>query len=139
MDPHLLGISAAFGLAAAAGLNTTLPLLLVGILYRAGALTLAAPFDALGSDIALAGLTVLAVLELASDKVPGLDSVVHSIQWPLTLTAGAILFASQQSVITDVAPGLAVLVGVLTAGSVHAGTCAVADDAAVSAVPCRSV
>ena len=55
-----------------------------------------------------------------ADKVPGLDSVTQALQWPLTLTAGAILFASHQSVITDVSPGLAVLVGVLTAGGVHA-------------------
>jgi hypothetical protein len=125
MDPHLLGISAAFGLAAAAGLNTTLPLLLVGLLYRFGALALASPFDALGSDLALAGLAVLAALEFAGDKVPGFDSVAQAVQWPLTLTAGAILFASQQSVVTEVSPGLAVLVGVLTAGSVHAARAAV--------------
>jgi hypothetical protein len=120
VDPRLLGIASAFGLASAAGLNTTLPLLLVGLLYRAGALALAAPFDALGSDVALAGLGALALLEFAADKVPGLDTVAHALQWPLTVTAGAILFASQASVITDVSPGLAVLVGVLTAGGVHA-------------------
>jgi hypothetical protein len=125
MDPQLLGIASAFGLSTAAGLNTTLPLLLVGLLHRGGALALAAPFDALGSDIALAGLLVLALLEFGADKLPGLDTVAHALQWPLTLTAGAILFASQQSVITDVSPGLAVLVGVLTAGAVHAVRAAV--------------
>ena len=125
MDPQLLQISAAFGLAAATGLNTTLPLLLVGLLYRLGALSLAAPFDALGSDLALAGLAVLALLEFGADKIPGLDSIAQTLQWPLTLTAGAIMFASQQSVITDVAPGLAVLVGVLTAGAVHGARTAI--------------
>jgi hypothetical protein len=116
---ELLGVASAFGLASAAGLNTTLPLLIVGLLHRAGLLTLAAPFDAVGSDVALVGLAVLAALELLADKVPGLDSVAHAVQWPLTLAAGAILFASQRSVISDVSPGLAVLVGVLVAGSVH--------------------
>ena len=124
MDPRLLGIASAFGMASAAGLNTTLPLLLVGLLHRAGALTLAAPFDALGSDLALAGLGTLALLEFGADKVPGLDTVTHALQWPLTLTAGAVLFASQASVITDVSPGLAILVGVLTAGGVHAARAA---------------
>jgi hypothetical protein len=120
MTPELLGVASAFGLASAAGLNTTLPLLLVGLAARFGALTLAAPYDAIGSDVALVGLAVLAFLEFGADKVPGLDTVTQALQWPLTLTAGAILFASQQSVITDVSPGLAVLVGVLTAGGVHA-------------------
>jgi hypothetical protein len=120
MDPHLLGVASAFGLASAAGLNTTLPLLLVGLLHRAGALTLMSPYDALGSDVALIGLAALAALEFGADKFPGLDSVAQALQWPLTLTAGAILFASQQSIVADVSPGLAVVVGVLTAGSVHA-------------------
>jgi hypothetical protein len=120
MAPELLGVASAFGLASAAGLNTTLPLLLVGLAARFGALTLASPYDAIGSDVALVGLAVLALLEFGADKVPGLDTVAQALQWPLTLTAGAILFASHQSVITDVSPGLAVLVGVLTAGTVHA-------------------
>ena len=40
MDPLLLGTASAFGLAAAAGLNTTLPLLIVGLAARFGLLTL---------------------------------------------------------------------------------------------------
>lgn len=120
MDPVLIGTASAFGLAGAAGLNTTLPLLIVGLLARIGLLTLASPFDALASDVALVGLAILAVAEIAGDKIPGADSVVHLIQTPLTLGAGAILFASQQSLIQDVSPGLAILVGVLTAGGVHA-------------------
>ena len=119
MDPLLLGTSSAFGLASAAGLNTSLPLLVVGLAARLGLLTLWAPYDALASDVALGGLLVLAVLEIVGDKVPALDSAVHAVQWPLTMAAGAILFASQQSIVQDVSPGLAILVGVLTAGGVH--------------------
>ena len=120
MDPLLLGTASAFGLAAATGLNSTLPLLLVGLAARFGLLTLAAPFDAVGSDVALVGLTVLALGEIAADKIPGADSIVHLVQGPVTLAAGAILFASQQSLVQDVSPGLAILVGLLTAGGVHA-------------------
>lgn len=120
MNPLLLGTAGAFGLAAAAGLNTTLPLLIVGLLARFGLLSLAGPYDALASDVALGGLAILALLEILGDKVPGLDSFVQAIQLPLAATAGAILFASQNSVVTSVSPGLAILVGVLTAGSVHA-------------------
>ena len=119
MDPLLLGTASAFGLAAAAGLNSTLPLLIVGLAARFGLLTLFAPYDAVSSDIALIGLGVLALGEIAADKIPGADSIVHLVQAPLSLAAGAILFASQNSMIQDVSPGLAVLVGLLTAGGVH--------------------
>ena len=119
MDPLLLGTAAAFGLAASAGLNTTLPLLLVGALARFGLLSLAPPFDALASDVALIGLLCLVAVEFLADKIPGFDSVAQAVQWPLAATAGAILFASQSSVISGVSPGLAILVGLLTAGTVH--------------------
>jgi hypothetical protein len=119
MDPLLLGTATAFGLAASAGLNTTLPLLIVGLLARFGLITLGAPFDALAGDVALGGLLLLAVLEFVGDKVPGADSVVEFVQWPLAAAAGAILFASQTSVVSSVSPQLAILVGVLTAGGVH--------------------
>lgn len=119
MDPLLLGTASAFGLAAAAGLNTSLPLLIVGLAARFGLLTLATPYDALASDVALIGLGVLAAGEIAADKVPGADTLVQVLQGPVTLAAGAILFASQQSIVEDVSPGLALLVGLLTAGGVH--------------------
>jgi hypothetical protein len=119
MNPVLLGTAAAFGLAASAGLNTTIPLLIVGLLARAGLLGLTPPFDALAGNVALGGLALLAVLEVVGDKVPGLDSVVQAIQLPLAAAAGAILFASQTSTISWVAPELAILVGLLTSSAVH--------------------
>jgi hypothetical protein len=119
LDPVLLKTATAFGLAGAAGLNTTLPLLLVGVLARFGIIELAAPFDALSRDFTLVGLTVLALVETVGDKVPGLDSLVHAVQGPLSAAAGAVLFASQTSVVTWVSPEVAILVGVLTAGGVH--------------------
>ncbi|MFN8636273.1 MAG: DUF4126 domain-containing protein [Chloroflexota bacterium] len=119
MDPLLLGTASAFGLAAATGLNSTLPLLLVGLAARLGLISLAAPYDAIASPVALIGLGILAVVEVAADKIPGFDTVLHVVQGPVTLAAGAILFASQQSVVQDVSPGLAILIGLLTAGGVH--------------------
>jgi hypothetical protein len=119
VDPLLLGTAAAFGLATAAGLNTTLPLLIVGLLARFGLLGLAAPYDALASDVALGGLFILALLEFVGDKVAGMDTIVQAIQLPLAAAAGAILFASQTSVVSWVSPGLAIIVGLLTAGAIH--------------------
>ena len=117
MNPALLTLPAAFGLAGASGLNATLPLLIVSLLARLG-LHLASPYDALASDIAFYGLIVLAVVEFAIDKIPALDSVGHAVMLPVAAASGAILFASQTGTITGVHPGLAVLVSVLAGAGI---------------------
>jgi len=119
MDPALLGTASAFGLAASAGLNTTLPLLCIGLLARFGLVQLASPFDALSSPLALGILAALALAEFVGDKVPALDTVVHALQWPLAAVAGAILFASQSNLITRLSPEIALVAGLLTAAGVH--------------------
>lgn len=121
MNPALLQIPAAFGLAGATGLNATLPLLIVSLLARLGLIHLAAPFDALESDIAFYGLIVLAVIEFAMDKVPAIDSVGHAVMLPVAAAAGAILFASQTGTIKSMDSGVAVLAS-LVAGGAIAGT-----------------
>jgi hypothetical protein len=121
MNPALLQLPAAFGLAGATGLNATLPLLIVSLLARMGLIQLAPPFDALESDIAFWGLLVLAVIEFAMDKVPALDSVGHALMLPVATAAGAILFASQTGTIKSMDSGVAVLVSLL-AGAAIAGT-----------------
>lgn len=117
MNPALLALPAAFGLAGASGLNATLPLLIVSFLARLGLVHLASPYDALASDVAFYGLIVLAVVEFAVDKVPVLDSVGHAAMLPIAAASGAILFASQTGAISDVHPGLAVLASLLVGGS----------------------
>src|SRR5947208_2775656 len=77
MDPRLLTLPAAFGLAGASGLNASLPLLVISLLARAGLVQLAPPFDALQSDVAFYGILLVAVIEFTADKVPALDSVTH--------------------------------------------------------------
>jgi Domain of unknown function (DUF4126) len=121
MNPALLQIPAAFGLAGATGLNATLPLLIVSLLARMGLIQLAPPFDALESDIAFWGLLVLAVIEFAMDKVPALDSVGHALMLPVATAAGAILFASQTGTIKSMDSGVAVLASLLAGGAI-AGT-----------------
>ena len=134
MNPALLSLPAAFGLAGASGLNATLPLLIVSLLARLGLIHLGSPYDALASDVAFYGLIVLAVVEFAIDKVPALDSVGHAVMLPLAAASGAILFASQTGAVTDVHPGLAVIISVLagagvssTVHVVRAGVCPVAN------------
>jgi hypothetical protein len=123
VDPRLLALPAAFGLAGASGLNASLPLLLVSLLARAGLIHLAPPFDALQSDVAFYGILCLAVVEFSADKVPGLDSVGHFVMAPLAAASGAIVFASQAGAVQQVDPGLTVVLSLLagagTAGAVH--------------------
>lgn len=111
--PNFLG---AFGLAAAAGLNATLPLLLIGVLARAGLVTLTPPFDALATTTSLVALSGLVLLELIADKVPGLDHSMHAILFPLSVTAGAILFGTQTHAVAGTDPGLQVVLSVLVGG-----------------------
>jgi hypothetical protein len=131
MDPLLLSLPAAFGLAAASGLNASVPLLLVSLAARLGLLHLVHPYDALASDVAFYGLLVLATGEFLVDKVPVLDSVGHTVGLPLATTSGAILFASQTGTVDRVDPGLQVLLSLGAGG----GTAAVVHVARASMRP----
>lgn len=144
MNPMLLNIAAAFGLGAAAGLNATLPLLVVGLLGRIGLLTLGAPFDALQSDVALIGLLLLAALEFFADKVDGLDVALHTtIQPILAVCAGAIVAGAMSGAIQSVDPGVTILVGLLTggatAGIVHGARAILRPATKVALVPAAPV
>jgi len=118
MNPALLALPAAFGLAGATGLNATLPLLIVSLLARLGLIHLGSPYDALATDVAFWGLLVLAVVEFAIDKVPALDSVGHAVMLPVAAAAGAILFASQTGAIDSMDSGLGVVLSLLAGGTI---------------------
>src|SRR3954466_12390102 len=118
MNPALLSLPAAFGLAGPTGLNATFPLFIGGLLAGLGLVPLGSPYDALSSDIAFWGLLVLAVVEFAVDKVPALDSVGHAVMLPVSAAAGAILFASQTGTISSMDSGLAVIVSLLAGGAI---------------------
>jgi uncharacterized protein DUF4126 len=118
MNPALLSLPAAFGLAGASGLNATLPLLIVSLLARLGLIHLASPYNAVASDVAFWGLLVLAVVEIAIDKVPALDSAGHAVMLPVAAAAGAILFASQTGAIDSMDSGLGVVLSLLAGGTI---------------------
>ncbi len=115
----MLSLSAAFGLSAAAGLNAYIPLLLISILARTGVVHLTAPYDVMGQNWCVILLSVLCVVEIIVDKVPGADHVNDVIQSFVRPTAGAILFASQTGTITGVHPGVWIVIGLLFSGMVH--------------------
>lgn len=119
------GILAAFGLSGAAGLNAWLPLLAVGIGDRAGWLALDTPYDVLASTPSLVIVGLLLVLDLIGDKIPALDSLLHVLGLFIAPASGAVLFAAQTDLTSDLNPGIAAVLGAVTAGSLQAGRTAV--------------
>lgn len=120
------GIAAAFGLSTSAGLNAYIPLLVVAVAGRLSAITgwnlinLRQPWDTLTSWWIIGLLLVLMVIEFTVDKIPAVDTVNDVIQTVVRPAAGAVLFAANAKVVTDVHPVLALACGLLLAGGVHA-------------------
>ena len=120
----LSGIGAAFGLASSAGLNAYIPLLIVALAARFPVgepwLRLAGPYDVLGSWWAIGLITVLLLVEMTVDKIPAVDTVNDVIQTFVRPAAGALVFAANADIVTDVSPLLALGAGLVLAGGVHA-------------------
>ncbi len=117
----LLGVFTAFGLSASAGLNAYIPLLVVGVVaHYTDWLTLNTPWDLLANPWVLIVLGVLVIIEMLADKVPAVNHINDVIQTVIRPAAGAVAFAASAKVITDINPVLALICGLLVAGSVHA-------------------
>ena len=117
----LAGIFSAFGLSASAGLNAYIPLLTVALLARFTTLIkLSPPWDTLTSPWVIGLLFVLVLIEFFADKVPAVNHINDILQTFVRPVAGAIVFAASAQVISDVHPVMAMVAGILVAGSVHA-------------------
>ncbi|MGD0574743.1 MAG: DUF4126 domain-containing protein [Anaerolineales bacterium] len=115
------GIFSALGLSASAGLNAYIPLLVVALLARYTTwLRLAPPWDHLTNGWVIAALAVLLLIEVLADKIPVVNHINDAIQTFVRPAAGAILFAASAQSISGLHPVLAILCGLLVAGSVHA-------------------
>jgi hypothetical protein len=137
-----LNILTAFGLSGSAGLNAYLPLLVVAVLARfTHLIELREPWTALTSGWTIAVLVLLLIVETVADKVPAVNHVNDVIQTVIRPVAGAILFAASSNVIGDIHPVLALVCGLLVAGSVHVVKSAAIRPAvtAISAAPSGGV
>ena len=122
----LLGVFSAFGLSASAGLNAYIPLLVVALLAKFTPLIhLGSPWDTLTSWWIIGLLLVLLLIEFFVDKIPVIHHVSDLIQTLIRPAAGAIVFAASTNVIHGLDPILALALGLLVAGSVHATKSAV--------------
>ncbi|MFZ0532090.1 MAG: DUF4126 domain-containing protein [Anaerolineales bacterium] len=116
-----MDIFSAFGLSASAGLNAYIPLMVVALLSKfTNLVTLSSPWNTLESWWVIAVLVVLSLVEFFADKIPAINHVNDIIQTAIRPIAGAIVFAASAQIITDVHPVLAMIMGLLVAGTVHA-------------------
>jgi len=115
------GILSAFGLSASAGLNAYLPLLIVALLGRfTDSITLTKPWDALESWWVIGALLLLGAIEFFADKIPAINHINDVVQTFIRPAAGAVLFAASTGAVGEVHPAVALIAGLLVAGSVHA-------------------
>jgi uncharacterized membrane protein len=114
-----LDILSGLTLAAPAGLNAYIPLLVVALAERLGWLHLDEPYDMLGSWWAIALIAVLLVVEVVADKVPAVDHANDAVQTFVRPAAGGLLAvaASGQGTASSV---VLLVAGILIAGGVHA-------------------
>ncbi|MBX7265465.1 DUF4126 domain-containing protein [Micromonospora sp. Llam7] len=127
----MLEVLTGTGLAASAGLNAYIPLLITGLLARyTSVIDLPGGWQWLGNGWVLGILAVLLAVEVVADKVPVVDHVNDVVQTVVRPTAGGLAFgagsASETVTVSDpdsfFAGGgqwLPVLVGVLIALGVH--------------------
>jgi hypothetical protein len=116
----LFGIMAAFGLSASAGLNAYIPLLAVGVAaHYTDWIKLNSPFDVLANPWVLIFIGILLIIEMLADKIPAINHINDIIQTGIRPAAGAIIFAASAHAITNVHPVIAILCGLLVAGSIH--------------------
>lgn len=117
----LLGIFSAFGLSASAGLNAYIPLLVVALLARyTDLIKLSEPWNTLENGWVIGALVVLLAIEFFADKAPAVNHINDAIQTFVRPAAGAVAFAASAGVISDMSPVVALIAGLLVAGSVHA-------------------
>jgi hypothetical protein len=81
------------GLAAAAGLNAYIPLIVMGIAARLDWIQLPGGWTWLENEWVLAIIGLLLVIEIVADKVPAVDSVNDWIQTVVRPASGGIVFA----------------------------------------------
>jgi Domain of unknown function (DUF4126) len=131
----LTALLSGFGLAAPAGLNAYIPLLILALADRfSDHVTLDAPYDLISSFWGISALLILLTVELIADKIPGVDHVNDVVQTAIRPAAGAVLVMAEtaSSDLGDINPALALFIGLFTAGAVHGAKASVRPAVTVS-------
>ena len=119
----LVAVIAGIGLSAAAGFRVFIPMLVLAIAGKSGAIELGQSFQWLDSWPAIIGLSVATVAEIAAYYIPWVDNALDTIATPSAMVAGTVISAS---VMPEMNAGLqwtlAAIMGGAPAGIVQAGT-----------------
>ncbi len=115
---QLLALAAAVGWAS--GLRLYLVVFVCGLAGTLGWIALPPGLHVLQHPAMLAASGFMLCVEFFADKIPGVDAVNNVIQTFVRPAAGAILFAASSNAIADMHPALAMICGLILAGSVHA-------------------
>lgn len=108
------------GLAPQAGLNAYIPLLVLALSDRfTDRVGLERPYDFLSSTPGIIVLMILLTIEIAADKVPGIDHANDLIQSAIRPASGAILMMATTNQGDKLNPAVAMLIGLILAGAVH--------------------
>jgi uncharacterized membrane protein len=113
------------GLGVLSGLRAFLPLALVGLIARTGVFGGAMDLDGtnfafLESTWAIGIFALIALFEMAADKVPLLDSAQDLVATPLRVLAGAVLFGAAMADEQTAAMIAGMVGGGLISGAAHA-------------------
>jgi len=90
----LLGLALGIGLAAACGFRVFVPLLVLSLSVRAGAVGVADNMAWVGSDAAMIALVVATVVEIVGYYVPWVDNMLDTVATPAAVIAGVLATAS---------------------------------------------
>ncbi len=119
----LLSVGLGVGLAAACGFRVFLPVLVMGVAARAGALDLSDGFEWMAGTPALMALGVAVVCEVGAYYVPWLDNVLDVAAMPAAVTAGIVVAAANIETATPLVDwALAAVAGGSAAAVVQTGT-----------------
>lgn len=121
MYEAILGALVGLGLAAACGFRVFVPLLVLAVAARSGAVNLSSGMNWLSSDGAIVAFATASLLEVIGYWVPWIDHALDVVASPAAVVAGTIAAASQ---FADLGPMLrwtaAIIAGGGLAGAVQA-------------------
>ncbi len=119
----LLSVGLGLGLAAACGFRVFLPVLVMGIAARAGALELSDGFAWMAETPALIAVGFAAACEIGAYYIPWLDNLLDGVAMPAAVTAGIVVAAANMDTASPLlAWGFAAVGGGGAAAAVHVGT-----------------
>lgn len=108
------------GLAASAGLNAYLPILILALVDRTTTfIDLPTPYDWLSSNVGLFVILLLLPLELIPDKIAKIDHFSDLIHTAIRPGAGALVFMAVVHQSEDIHLVFGLILGLIIAGAVH--------------------